>query len=77
MIAEPELATKNSRRYAQLLAELVAGSGCTESEILAHGQKVRAVLYFAEARLTRDGSLRGLVGKEKFVYQQPCVTPAF
>jgi hypothetical protein len=68
---------KNSRRYATLLAELMAGSGCTEEELLAHGHKVRAYLFFAEDRLRKDGKLDGLTGKEKYPYRLPPVTPAF
>ena len=68
---------KNSRRYATVLAELMAGSGCTEEELLAHGHKVRAYLFFAEDRLRKDGKLDGLTGKEKFPYRLPPVTPAF
>jgi len=68
---------KNSRRYATVLAELMAGSGCTEEELLAHGHKVRAYLFFAEDRLRKEGKLDGLSGKEKFPYRLPPVTPAF
>ncbi len=77
MIAAPDLLIKNSRRYAKLLEEIIAGSGCTEEEILAHGNKVRAVLFFAQDRLTKDGSLNELTGKAKYVYQLPKVIPAF
>ena len=60
-----------------MLAELTAGSGCTEDEVLAHGNKVRAYLFFAQDRLTKEGRLGGLKGSEKYVYQLPAVTPAF
>lgn len=68
---------KNGRRYATLLAELMDGSGCTEEELLAHGHKVRAYLFFAEDRLRKEGKLDGLTGKEKYPYRLPAVTPAF
>jgi hypothetical protein len=77
MISSPELATKNSRRYATLLEELTTGSGCTEEEVLAHGNKVRAVLFFAHERLRKDGSFGSLAAKEKYLYQLPLVSPAF
>jgi len=57
------------------LAELTAGSGCTEEEILAHGNKVRAYIYFAQERLKREGHLDQLKGKEKYAYQLPPVIP--
>lgn len=77
MIAAPDLEIKNSKRYAKLLEEITTGSGCTEKEILAHGNKVRAVLFFAQDRLTKDGSLDGLTGKAKYTYHLPKVIPAF
>jgi hypothetical protein len=76
-ISAPDLAQKNNRRYLKLLAELTAGSGCTEEEILAHGNKVRAYIYFAQERLKREGQLENLKGKEKYPYQLPPVIPAF
>jgi len=76
-ISAPDLAQKNNRRYSKLLAELTAGSGCTEEEILAHGNKVRAYIYFAQERLKREGHLDQLKGKEKYAYQLPPVIPAF
>ena len=77
LISAPDLALKNNRRYTKLLGELTAGSGCTEEEIIAHGNKVRAYLFFAQERLKREGHLDQLTGKEKYPYQLPPVTPAF
>jgi len=77
MLSRPDLATRNSRGYAKLLAELTAGSGCTEEELLAHGNKVRAYLFFAEDRLSKQGALDGLTGRQKYPYQLPEVSPAF
>ena len=77
VISGPDLAIKNSNRYAKLLDALVSGSGCTEEEILAHGNKVRAVVFFAQDRLAKEGRLSGLKRSEKYVYQLPPVLPAF
>ena len=46
-------------------------------EILAHGNKVRAVLFFAQDRLAKEGRLNGLKRTEKYVYQLAPVLPAF
>ena len=77
LISAPDLAVKNNRRYTALLAELVTGSGCTEDEVLAHGNKVRAYLFFAQDRLRKEGKLDGLTGKEKHPYHLAPVAPAF
>lgn len=76
-VSAPDLAIKNNRRYTALMAELIAGSGCTEEEILAHGNKVRAYLFFAQDRLKKEGQLEGLTGKEKRPYRLAPVNPAF
>jgi hypothetical protein len=77
LLTAPDLITKNNRRYTKLLADLIDGSGCTEEELLAHGNKVRAYLFFAEERLAREGRLDGLTGKAKYVYELPQVSLAF
>jgi hypothetical protein len=77
LVSAPDLAIKNNRRYTKLMAELIAGSGCTEEEIVAHGNKVRAYLFFAQDRLRKAGELDRLAGKEKYAYQLPPVIPAF
>jgi hypothetical protein len=77
VISGPDLAIKNSNRYTKLLDALMSGSGCTEEEILAHGNKVRAVLFFAQDRLAKEGRLSGLKRSEKYVYQLAPVLPAF
>ncbi len=77
LISSPDLAVKNRARYDKLLTEITAGSGCTEEEVLAHGNKVRAVLFFAEDQLARQGQLERLTGREKFAYRLAPVTPAF
>jgi hypothetical protein len=77
ILSRPDLSQKNPRLYAKVLAELIAGSGCTEKELLAHGNKVRAYLFFAEDRLAKKGLLEGLGSREKYAYQLPQVIPAF
>jgi hypothetical protein len=77
MVTSADLAVRNARRYRKLMDEIVAATGCSEDEILAHGNKVRAVLYFAQDRLTKQGALNHLVGKEKFEFRLPPVSPIF
>lgn len=77
VLSRPDLSQKNPRLYTKVLAELIAGSGCTEAELLAHGNKVRAYLFFAEDRLAKKGLLEGLGSREKYAYQLPQVIPAF
>lgn len=77
MVSSPDLATKNKLRYGKLLAELTTGSACTEDEVLAHGNKVRAVLYFAQERIAREGHLDQLTGREKYAFRLAPVIPAF
>ena len=77
VLSKPDLSVKNPKMYAKVLAELIAGSGCTEKELLAHGNKVRAYLFFAEDRLAKKGLLATLGAREKYAYQLPQVIPAF
>lgn len=76
-VAADDLAIKNARRYRKLMDEIIESTGCTEEEVLAHGRKVRAVLYFAQDRLAREGALRHLSGKARYEYRLPPVTHAF
>jgi len=71
------MARKHRARYDILLAELTTGTGCTEEEVIAHGQKVRSVLFFAEDRLGRQGALANLVGQQQHRYRLAPVTLAF
>jgi len=71
------LARKHRAQYDLLLTELTTGTGCTEDEIITHGQTVRSVLFFAEDRLARQGALASLVGQQQYRYHQPPVTRAF
>lgn len=77
LIAAPDLPIKRPARYEAMLEELTAATGCTAEELLAHGNKVRAMLFFAEERLARSGALAELVGKQKLPYRLPPVIPAF
>jgi hypothetical protein len=77
LVSAPELATRHPEPYEHLMQRLTAGTGCTESEILAHGHKVRALLFFAEDRLARSGALASLVGRQKHAYQLQAVKPGF
>jgi hypothetical protein len=77
LVSAPDLKQKNNRRYTKLLTEIMTGSGCTEEEVLAHGHKVRAYLFFAQDRLMKSGQLDQLTGKEKYPYRLPPVEPAF
>ncbi len=77
LISAANLALKHRARYAALLEELTAGTGCTEEELIAHGMKVRALLFFAEENLARQGLLASLVGRQKYIYRLAPVKPAF
>jgi hypothetical protein len=71
------LARKHPAQYDALLAELTTGTGCTEEEVVTHGQKVRSMLFFVEDRLGRQGALASLVGQQQYSYRLPPVTLAF
>jgi hypothetical protein len=71
------LARKHPAQYAALVAELTTSTGCTEEEVVTHGQKVRSVLFFAEDRLGRQGALASLVGQQQHSYRLAPVTLVF
>jgi len=77
LVSATDLATKNRSRYDALMQELITATGCSDEEILSHGLKVRALLFFAEDRLARQGALASLVGKQKHLYRLTPVNPAF
>lgn len=77
MVSGVDLAIKNPRRYRKLMDEIVTRTGCTEAEVLTHGDKVRALLFFAHDKLEREGALRDLVGKDKYQHRFPAVNPVF
>jgi hypothetical protein len=76
-LARPGLARRHRERYDGFLEPLVAGTGCTEAELLTHGQKVRSMLFFAEDRLARQGLLDRLGSQQQVQYSLPPVTMAF
>jgi hypothetical protein len=76
-LAAPAMARKQPERYDGLVADLTSRTGCTEDEVLTHGQKVRSVLYFAEDRLGRQGVLARLSGNQQHPYRLAAVTLAF
>jgi hypothetical protein len=76
-VSAEDMAVKNARRYRKLMDEIIESTGCTEEEILAHGRKVRAILFFAQDRLAREGALRHLTGKARYEYRLPPVALAF
>jgi hypothetical protein len=71
------MARKHPARYDALLAALTTSTGCTEDEVITHGQKIRSVLFFAEDRLARQGALASLVGQQQHRYRLHPVTQAF
>lgn len=77
LVSAPDMAKKHKKPYDQLMKDLLEATGCTEDEIIAHGNKVRALLFFAEDRLARTGELAHLTGKQKQPYDLPTVSPAF
>jgi hypothetical protein len=76
-LAAPGLARKHRDRYDGFLLPLIAGTGCTEAELLTHGQKVRNMLFFAEDRLGRQGLLNRLGSQQQVKYDLSPVTMAF
>jgi hypothetical protein len=77
LVSTEGMPLKHRAKYESLLKELSEGTGCTEEELIAHGLKVRAKLYFAEEHLGRTGVLASLTGKEQHTYRLPAVLPAF
>ena len=77
LVSSPDLAIKKKARYDKLLAEITEASGCTDEEVIAHGNKVRAVLFFAQEHIAREGHLDQLTGSEKYAYRLAPVRPAF
>ncbi|MBK6423023.1 MAG: hypothetical protein IPI38_09540 [Gemmatimonadetes bacterium] len=77
VVSVPEVKAKARKPVDELMKELTAETGCTEEEILAHGRKVRALLFFAEERLAREGVLATLEPKQKVPFELKPVTPAF
>jgi hypothetical protein len=76
-LATPGLARRHRDQYDSFLRALVEGTGCTEAELLTHGQKVRNMLFFAEDRLGRQGLLAALGRHQQIKYTLPPVTMSF
>lgn len=77
LVSTPDLSVRHHEAYVALMNDLRAATGCTAAEILAHGSKVRTLLFFAEDQLARTGTLASLIGRQKHVYELPAVPPAF
>jgi hypothetical protein len=77
LVSTEGMPVRHKSKYDALMKELTEGTGCTEEELIAHGLKVRAKLYFAEEHLGRTGALANLTGKEQHAYRLPAVLPAF
>jgi len=77
LVAAPGPNPRHRPAYARLLRDLSNETGCTVAELLAHGRKVRGLLFFAQENLARSGALATLNPGHKWAYQLPPVTPAF
>jgi hypothetical protein len=77
LVSTPGLADKHRASYNHLMHDLTTETGCTESEILSHGWRVRNLLAFAKEQLSRTGALAGLIGQQKYPYELPPVIPPF
>lgn len=76
-VSTPDLAATDHPQFTSLMQELTAGTGCTAEELLAHGSKVRGVLFFAQDHLTRRGAMDSLMGPQQHRYRLHPVTPEF
>jgi len=77
LLASPAPNPRHRPAYARLLRDLANETGCTHPELVAHGRKVRALLFFAQDQLTRSADFAGLPNRHKYVYRLHAVTPAF
>lgn len=76
-LAAPAMPRKHPEPYDALLAELTEGTGCSEDEVLTHGQKVRSMLFFAEDKLARQGVMARLPGNQRHPYRLAPVPQSF
>ncbi len=76
-VSAPAMPRKHPERYDTLLAALTAGTGCTEDEVLSHGQKVRSMLFFAEDKLARQGVMARLAANQRHPYRLAPVPQSF
>ncbi|MEO8294835.1 MAG: hypothetical protein ABI613_04900 [Gemmatimonadota bacterium] len=74
IVTAEKLPTKNAKKYKELMEYLSSTTGCDDEEVIAHGNKVRGLLYFSLESLRNKGTV---VGKEKVKYPMPKVRPAF
>ena len=77
LVAAPAPNPRQRPAYARLLRDLSNETGCTMAELLAHGRKVRALLFFAQDQLTRRGDVAKLPAGHKCVYLLRPVRPDF
>jgi hypothetical protein len=77
LVTAPKPSPRHRPVYARLLRDLRNETGCTTAELLAHGRKVRALLFFAQEQLTRSGDVAGLPATHKHAFHLPPVTPGF
>jgi hypothetical protein len=77
LVTSPPAGARSRIPCDRLMRDLTNETGCTRAEILAHGRKVRALLFFAEEKLTRSGELGRLLPGARYVYQLPAVGHAF
>jgi hypothetical protein len=74
IVTAEKLPARNAKKRKELMDYLNSATGCEEDEIIAHGQKVRGLLYFGLDSLRNKGSA---LGKEKIKYPMRPVRPAF
>ena len=77
LLSTPTPSPRHRAAYGRLLRDLSNETGCTAPELLAHGRKVRALLFFAQDQFARNGVLSRLQPGEKCVYDLPPVRPGF
>lgn len=72
VLSLPGFITKSPTKYNDLADSLGAQTGCTTEELLNHGEKVRARLWFALDILKRRGPVEA-----KTAYALSATIPAF
>jgi hypothetical protein len=77
LISSPPPHPRHRAAYGRLIRDLCNETGCTTAELLAHGRKVHALLFFAQDQLARNGAIARLQPGKKCVHELAAVTPAF
>lgn len=77
LVSTQGLNARHHQAYQAMMEDLRARTGCTEAEILAHGNKVRSVISLVENRLERSGVFANLAGGQKYLHQLSAIPPAF